>query len=64
MKAKCKRGERLASENELSCNIFYWGQLSGGIPERDIFPALGRLGLKDESLRAAVGLALYALDYP
>ena len=43
MRAKCKKGGRLASKNELSRNIFYWGQLSCGIPERDIFPAVGRV---------------------
>lgn len=37
------KGWNLASKNELSCNIFSWGQLSCGIAERDIFPDLGRM---------------------
>lgn len=63
MRAKCKKGGHLASKNEWTCNIFYWGQFSCGIPGMDIFPVVGRVvGLRDESLRAAVGLALCAYD--
>lgn len=59
MRAKCKKDGQLASKNELSRNIFYWSQLSCGVPGRDIFHVAGQC---DQSLRAAVGVTLCAYN--